>query len=376
MRVLIAPDSFGGTLSAVDAAEAIAAGWRESAPGDELVLAPLSDGGPGFVDVVHAAVGGDLLAVTVTGPLGDAVPATVLLAGPVAYLEAAQACGLHLVPADRRDPRVSTTYGVGELIAEALDAGAREVVLGLGGSATNDAGAGALAALGARPAALLRGGGLGLAGLESADLDLGPARDRLAGARLRIATDVDSPLLGLRGASAVFGPQKGADPDAVQRLDAALEHFARLARPDVGVNMNGSPAIAAGAGAAGGLGYGLLLLGAERVAGIATVIALTGLVAAAGSVDVVVTGEGCFDWQSLQGKVVAGVAAAATSVARPCVVLAGRVEVGRREMATLGVESAYSVAEQAGSPAAAMERPARHLQALAARVARTWSRRP
>lgn len=374
MRVLIAPDSFGGTLSAVDAAEAIAAGWRETAPGDEIVLAPLSDGGPGFVDVVHAAVGGELLAVTVTGPMGGPVPATVLLAGSVAYLEAAQACGLHLVPVDRRDPRVSSTYGVGELVRAALDAGAREVVLGLGGSATNDGGAGALAALGARPAALLRGGGAGLATLP--ELDLAPARERVAAARLRIATDVDSPLLGLRGASAIFGPQKGADADAVQRLDAALEHFARLAQPGLGLNMTGSPAIAPGAGAAGGLGYGLLLLGAERVAGIATVIALTDLVAAAGRVDVVVTGEGCFDWQSLQGKVVAGVAAAATSVARPCVVLAGRVEVGRREMATLGVESAYSVAELAGSPAAAMEHPARHLQALAARVARTWSRRP
>ena len=377
MRVLIAPDSFGGTLSAVDAAEAIAAGWRESAPDDELWLAPLSDGGPGFVDVVHAAIGGDLLAVTVTGPTGEQVPASVLLV-PGAGVDRSptwrprRRAGCTSSRRSGATP-VTSTFGVGELIAAALDAGARVVVVGLGGSATNDGGAGALAALGAEPAPVLRAAAV--ARSLSTRPSFAAARNRLAGVVLRIATDVDSPLLGLRGASAIFGPQKGADADAVQRLDAALERFARLAQPGVGLNMTGSFAIVPGAGAAGGLGYGLLLLGADRVAGIATVIALTDLAATAALVDVVVTGEGCFDWQSLQGKVVAGVAAASTAVARPCVVLAGRVEVGRREMATLGVESAYSVAELAGSPAAAMERPAHHLQALAARVARTWSRR-
>ena len=378
MRVLIAPDSFAGTLSAVEAAAAIAAGWRDTAPDDELVLAPLSDGGPGFVDVVRAALGGEVRTAAVTGPLGEPVEASWLLApGAVAYLETAQACGLHLVPADRRDPGVTTTYGVGELVAAAVDAGAGRLVLGLGGSGTNDGGAGALAALGARPADLLRAGGGALRGLGEAPgtVDLTAARGRVADVGLVIATDVDSPLLGLRGASAVFGPQKGADADAVQRLDAALERFARAAQPGVGLNMAGSPAVAPGAGAAGGLGYGLLLLGATRVAGIATVLELTGLAAAAGRVDVVVTGEGCFDWQSLQGKVVAGVAAAATAAARPCVVLAGRVEVGRREMAALGVESAYAVTDLTGSAAEAQARPAEHLRALAARVARAWSHR-
>src|SRR4051812_6574617 len=157
MRVLVCPDSFTGTLSAPDAARAIAAGWRQAAPDDELTLAPLSDGGPGFVDVVQAALGGTLLAVTVTGPLGDPGPATVLLAPDgTAYLESAQACGLALVPRERRDPTRTTTVGVGELIAAALDAGARALVIGLGGSGTNDGGAGALAALGAEPAAVLR----------------------------------------------------------------------------------------------------------------------------------------------------------------------------------------------------------------------------
>lgn len=377
MRVLVCPDSFTGTLSAPDAARAIADGWRSSAPDDDVVTAPLSDGGPGFVDVVHEALGGDLLAVTVTGPLGEPVPATVLLTGDrAAYLESAQACGLHLVPADRRDPTRTTTVGVGELIAAAVDAGARTMTVGLGGSGTNDGGAGALAALGAEPGVgVLGGGGAALLDLDPGTLDLGPARARLAGVDLRIASDVDSPLLGLRGASAVFGPQKGATPDQVQRLDAALEHFARAAQPDVGLNMGGSLAVAAGAGAAGGLGYGLLLLGGRRVPGIATVLETLGLAAAAARSDVIVTGEGCFDWQSLQGKVVSGVATLAMEVARPCIVLAGQVEVGRREMAALGVESAYSVSEQAGSPAAAMADPAVHLAALAGRVARTWSRR-
>jgi glycerate kinase len=173
----------------------------------------------------------------------------------------------------------------------------------------------------------------------------------------------------------VFGPQKGADGDVVQRLDVALEHFARAAQPGVGLNMPGSAAVLPGAGAAGGLGFGLLLLGAKRVAGIATVAELTGLSAAINTVDLVVTGEGSFDWQSLSGKVVAGVAAAAGEHARPCLVLAGRVEVGRREMAALGVAGAYSLVEFLGSEQAAQEPAFDNLAALAARVAGNWSPR-
>lgn len=373
MRVLIAPDSFTGTLSAVQAAEAMAAGWRDSAPQDELVLAPLSDGGPGFVDVLHAGLGGKLIGLTVHDPRGEPVPARLLRVGEVAYLESAQAAGLHLIPVERRDPTHTSTYGVGELIATAVDAGARRIVLGLGGSGTNDGGAGALAALGAQPGELLRSGGIALRELDPAALNLAPARSRLRGVALQLATDVDSVLLGLRGASATFGPQKGADPDAVQRLDAALEHFARAAQPGVGVNMTGSVAVAPGAGAAGGLGFGLMLLGATRLAGIATIAQLIGLTDAIGSVDVVVTGEGSFDWQSLAGKVVAGVARMAGEHARPCLVLAGRVEVGRREFAALGVSAAYAVTDEVDA-AEALAHPAEHLRTLAARVARNWSR--
>ena len=365
VRVLIAPDKFAGTLTAVEAAEAMAAGWRRGAPDDKLELAPLSDGGPGFVDVVQAAKGGELLSVTVTGPLGDPTPATLLVTGDTAYVECAQAAGLHLVPPEQRRPAEATTYGVGELVRAAAERGARRVVVGLGGSATNDGGAGLLAALGAQPAEALRRGGGVLADLTAVDLT--PAREAVAGLELVAASDVDNPLLGPRGAIAVFGPQKGVRPEQVPTLDAALQHWAELT--------DARQAKAKGAGAAGGLGFGLLLLGAERVPGIATIMDLVGLAARAGEVDVVVTGEGSFDWQSLQGKVVSGVARVAAEQARPCVVLAGRVEVGRREIAAAGVESAYAVADVAGSAQAAMARPAEYLADLAERVARTWSRR-
>jgi glycerate kinase len=301
------------------------------------------------------------------------VAARVLLVDEVAYVESAQACGLHLVPAAGRDPTRTTTFGVGELLDAAVGAGARRVLVGLGGSGTNDGGAGALAALGARPSEVLRAGGGALAGLDPAALDLSAARERLAEVDLRIATDVDNVLLGIRGASAGFGPQKGADPDAVQRLDAALEHFARAAQPEVGLNMPGSAAVERGAGAAGGLGFGLLLLGARRVSGIAVVAEVVGLFDAVEESDLVISGEGCFDWQSLAGKVVSGVAAVAGQFGRPCLVLAGRVEVGRREMATLGVCGAYAIQEEGTSQQVSVDHAADDLAALAARVARNWS---
>jgi glycerate kinase len=365
MRVLVAPDKFAGTLTAVEAADAIAQGWQRTAPDDIVTTAPLSDGGPGFVDVVQAALGGKLLSVTATGPRGEQVPTTLLLVDGTAYIEAAQACGLHLIPAQERDPTTATSYGVGQLIGSAVDEGAARIVVGLGGSATNDGGAGMLAALGAMPVAELRLGGAALA--DVAEVDLSPARERVARVELVAASDVDNPLLGLRGASNVFGAQKGATPDDIQRLDGALTRFAEQTDRRL--------ADGKGAGAAGGLGFGLALLGATRVPGIGTALDLVGFDALVQSADVVVTGEGSFDYQSLSGKVVNGVAEAATRAARPTVVLAGRVEVGRREMAAVGVESAYSVVDLAGSVEAALDRPAERLAELAARVARTWSRR-
>ena len=365
MRVLIAPDKFAGTLTAVEAAEAIATGWRRCAPDDELDLAPMADGGPGFVDVLHASLGGDLLAVTVRGPYGDPVPGSVLLTGRTAYVESAQACGLHLTSPEHRDPERASTYGAGELLAAAVHAGATTVYLGLGGSATNDGGAGMLAALGATatPAGTLERGPHGLADLESVNLDA--ARRRMAGVTLVAASDVDNPLLGLIGATNVYGPQKGLAADRLQAVDAFLERLAAATDRRL--------ALAKGAGAAGGLGFGLLLLGATRTPGIDVVSAAVGLPDRARRAELVVTGEGSFDFSSRSGKVPYGVAAVAADAVRPCIALAGQVLVGSREMRALGVESAYATVDLVGERASFAD-PAGSLAALAERTARTWSR--
>jgi glycerate 2-kinase len=365
MRVLIAPDKFAGTLSAVEAAEAIAAGWRRHAPDDELELVPMADGGPGFVDVLHASLGGDLLAVTVRGPYGDPVPGTVLVHDGTAYVESAQACGLHLTPPAERRPEQAGTFGVGELVRAAVEAGATRVVVGLGGSATNDGGGGLLAALGAvaTPDGALTGGAAALGGLEAVDLTA--ARERVAGVQLVAASDVDNPLLGLRGAINVFGPQKGVPDDRLQAVDALLERLAEATDRKV--------ANAKGAGAAGGLGFGLLLLGATRTPGLDVVADAVGLADRARRADLVVTGEGAFDFSSRGGKVPYGVATIAAEALQPCIALAGQVLVGSREMRALGVESAYSMVDLVGEEASYAD-PAGSLAALAERTARTWSR--
>jgi len=361
----VAPDKFAGTLSAVEAAAAISEGWRRHAPDDEIVTVPMSDGGPGFVDVLHEAFGGELLTVTVRGPLGDPTPASCLVVGATGYIESSAACGLHLVPSAARDPERASTYGVGELIAAVIDAGARRILIGLGGSGTNDGGAGMLAALGATavPADALTGGPAALAGLT--DLDLTAARERVAGVDLLAASDVDNPLLGLRGATNVFGPQKGVPKDRLPALDAILARLADVA--------DRSLADSPGAGAAGGLGYALLLLGATRLPGIESGMDAVSLRRHAAEADLVVTGEGACDFQSKAGKVVSGVAAVAGEVLRPCVVLAGQVLVGAREMRAMGVDSAYSMVDIVGREAA-FARPSESLATVAERVARTWSR--
>ncbi len=355
MRVLVAPDKFAGTLTAVEAAEAIAAGWRRRAPGDDLDLAPMADGGPGFVDVLHAALGGDLLAVTVRGPLGEPTPATVLLVGSTAYVEAAQACGLHLTGGEGAE--TATTYGVGELLLAARDAGATKIVVGLGGSGTNDGGAGLLAALGATADRPLDGGAAGLVDITEVGL---PAFDL----ELIAASDVDNPLTGLFGATKVFGPQKGIAEDRLPVVDGWLEGFAAATNRRV--------ALEKGAGAAGGLGFALLLLGAVREPGIGVVADAVRLADRARQADLVLTGEGAFDFSSRSGKVPYGVAEIAAAALRPCVALAGQVLVGSREMRALGVESAYSLVDLVGEERAFAD-PAGALADLAERVARTWS---
>ncbi|QGQ20952.1 glycerate kinase [Cellulomonas sp. JZ18] len=403
--MLLAPDCFGTALTAAQAADALAAGWRGGAPHDEVTTCPMADGGPGFVATLRTSLGGDVDAVTVTGPLGDRVPAAVLRLGTTAYVESAHALGLDLVPPARRDPTRTTSAGAGVLLAAALAGGARRVVVGLGGSATNDAGAGLLAeladtllgegAVGTAGAVLRRGGGA-LHDVREQDLRWLPAlRDALRDVDLVAAVDVDVPLLGLQGASAGFAPQKGATPEQAQDLERALGVFAHAAAAALGPDpvrrdLLAPPAARPGArpgarsgasrwtalpgaGAAGGVGFALALLGGRLVPGASLVADALGLPDRIAAHDLVVTGEGRTDWQSLHGKVVAEVAARALPLAVPTVVVAGEVLVGRRELSAAGVAAAYAVADGAEQVAAALADPAGTLAARAARVARTWS---
>jgi glycerate kinase len=384
VRVLIAPDSFAGTLTAPEAAQALAAGWRRHAPGDELELCPLSDGGPGFVDVLHGALGGRLIPVEVSGPRGEPALAVVLLTQDgTAYLESAQAVGLALVPAGRRDPGPATSLGLGTLMAAALDSGATRLVIGLGGSATNDGGAGMLAGLAAawqlpgadELTAVLGHGGEALRGVTAGRLGLlADVRERVSGVPIVAASDVDVVLLGFKGASAIFGAQKGASEEQAQALDLALSDFARAA---LDVTGQGQKLVAEpGAGAAGGLGFGLFLLGATRQPGASTVAGALGLADRIRAAGLVVTGEGSLDWQSLRGKVVTAVAKLALEVGVPTVAIAGQVLVGRRELLSVGVESAYPVARTPAEVEQSLADPAGRLAARAERVARTWSPQP
>ncbi|HEX4082668.1 MAG TPA: glycerate kinase [Acidimicrobiales bacterium] len=355
MRVVLAPDCFTGTASAAEAATALAAGWRSVAPADSLVLRPVSDGGPGLVDTLAASLPGSR----------TPVPGLLLAAG-VGYVESAVGCGPQAMAAAGRDVRTGSTDAVGRLVAAAAAmAGVHTVVVGLGGSATNDGGAGLWAALGAEPADPLLGGGIGLSRVSEVSV---PA---LPGVRLVAATDVDNPLLGLYGASAVYGPQKGADDAAIMALDIALERWA-----DVVEAATAMPGLrsAPGAGAAGGLGFGLLALGAERTSGIDLVLDAIGLAAEVAGADLLVTGEGRYDATSLRGKAVSGVAAIAQQAGVPCVVAAGQADIGAREAAAHGLDEVWTVAEQLGSADAAIRAGADGLTVLGAALARTWSR--
>jgi glycerate kinase len=336
VRVLIAPDCFGGTLSAPEAAQAMARGWHAAAPGDELWLRPLTDGGPGFVDVLFTVLNGSVHELEVTGPLGAPVTARWLEHDGTGYIESAQANGLHLVPKEDRRPLEATTRGVGELMVDARAAGMERIVVGLGGSATTD-------------------GGKGM--LEVATSGDWP--------ELVAATDVENPLLGPHGAARTFGPQKGATQEDVEELESRLDGWS----VQVGPQHRDTP----GAGAAGGLGFGLFLLGAKRVSGAGLVRELTGLDKVLATAQLVLTGEGSFDWQSLRGKLVTSVASVAAERGVPCLVLAGQVSVGRREAAAAGIEASYAVVDHAGSVEAAFADPAGTLAALATEVARQWS---
>jgi glycerate kinase len=362
MRVVIAPGSFGPSLSAVEAARAIAQGWARRAPGDDLVLAPVSDGGDGYVAVLQESLGGDLLAATVSDAFGAPTPGAVLLVGRSAYVEAGQSVDLRLAAGD---PERAGSYGVGQLVGEAIRAGAERVMVGVGASAVacNDGGAGLLAGLGAvtDPLDALRSGSTELSSLE--DVDLAPLRALVGSSRLVLATDDDVPLLGLLGTTSAAGRSRGLLPERIPVVDSRLEHLADL--------VGRRPALLPGAGAGGGIGYALLVTGANKAPGLRTVMDEIGLASLARSADLVVTGEEAFDLSAGSGLVATGVAALAGSVVRPCIALASRVAVGARETRALGIESAYAVLDLVGSEAATTA--ADRLAALAERVARTWS---
>lgn len=357
MRVLIAPDSFGDTLTAVAAADAIARGWTAARPADVPVRAPQSDGGPGFVDVLAATArpdrSGEVIATPVSGPLGAGVIAHWLLDGrdpgtSTAYLESAQACGLHLLGGSPT-PRTAVhadTRGVGDLMDAALRRGARRLVIGLGGSATSDGGRGMIEALG------------------------GPdtARERCADVDIVAATDVTNPLLGPSGAVAVFGPQKGADPATITRLDERLTSWSRVLDRLAGTDITTRP----GAGAAGGLGAALFALGARRVSGADVVAGATHRAAEVADAGVVITGEGKVDRQTAAGKVVSALTAEAARAGVPVVVLAGQIALGADEIARAGIAAAHSLVDEAGSVERAMSDAGHQLTRLAERVAGEW----
>lgn len=328
MRVVIAPDSFKGSLSAAGVAEALARGVRRAWPTAQVTTLPVADGGEGWVETMVRATGGRLISCRVTGPLGEPVEAQYGLFDQdgqgVAVIEMAAASGLTLVPPERRDPRLTTTRGTGELIRDALDRGARRLLVGIGGSATNDGGAGMAQALGVRlldeAGNDLPPGGAALARL--ARIDLTGLDSRLAEVEVVVACDVDNPLTGERGASAVYGPQKGATPEMVQELDAALAHYADVVEGVLGRSIRNTP----GAGAAGGLGFGLMAFaGARLQRGIDLALDTLQADRHFAGASLVITGEGRVDRQTLHGKVPFGVAQRAAARGIPVVAVGGSI---------------------------------------------------
>lgn len=342
-RVLVAPDKFKGSLTAVQVAEHVTAGLRRVVPDLEVEALPVADGGDGTVDAAVAA-GFERREVRVTGPLGDEVTAAFALRGDTAVVEMAEASGLRRLPAGVFAPLEASTYGSGELLRAALDAGARTIVFGVGGSATTDGGAGMLSALGARLLGAdgkpVPPGGGGLA--ELAEADLSGLDGRLGSVELVLASDVDNPLTGPKGAAAVYGPQKGASPKDVRTLDAALAHFVRVLEGAVGVRA-AQCAVSPGAGAAGGVGYGALLLGARFRPGIEVVLEVLGFAPALRRASLVITGEGSLDAQTLHGKAPAGVAAAARAAGKEVVVVCGRLALAPEDLERAGMRRAYAL---------------------------------
>ena len=370
MKIVIAPDSYKECLTAMQVANAIEAGFREVFPNAAYVKIPVADGGEGTVDAMVEATGGRRITATVRGPLGDPVEAFYGLTGDgsTAVIEMAAASGLALVPPDKRNPLHTTSYGTGQLIRLALDAGARWFILGIGGSATNEGGAGMLQALGAR---LLNadggeipptGEGLG----ELARIDMTAFDSRLKDCVIDVACDVDNPLCGERGASVIFGPQKGASPDMVVLLDGYLRNFATITRRDVGVDMADVP----GAGAAGGMGAAMYaFLNGRLRPGSEIVTEAVGLDAAVRDADIVITGEGRIDGQTAFGKTPVGVARVAKRHNRPVIAIGGSLRHDVDAVYAHGIDAVSSVLYRPCTIAEALAEGGENLRLTARNIA-------
>lgn len=378
MRLVICPDSFKGSLSAPEACGAMERGVRSVLPHAECVLLPMADGGEGTVDALVSATKGEFRELTVRGPLGAPVVARwgLLGTGGTAVLEMAAASGLPLLREDERDPLLAGTYGTGELIAAALEElhgkeGPHRLIIGIGGSATNDGGAGAASALGVRfldaGGRDLRPGGAALADLDR--IDLSGLHPMLSETDILIACDVDNPLTGERGASAVFGPQKGATPQMVARLDSALARYAAVATQATGKDIAARP----GAGAAGGLGAGLLFFtNATLRPGVELVLEALDFDRQVREADLVITGEGHTDFQTAYGKAPAGVAAAAKKYGKPVICISGALGKGAEALYDKGIDALAAAVCSAASLAECMEHAAGFLENATERVMRAY----
>ena len=373
MNVLVTIDSMKGSLTSRQAAEAVRAGVLAACPDAAVETLPVADGGEGTVETLVSGLGGELICVPVTGPLGEPVEAAYgwLPRQQTAVFEMAQAAGLPLVPPERRNPLHTTTRGVGELLLHALDRGCRRMLIGIGGSATNDCGIGMLEALGCR---FLDGDGaeVGMFGRDVArvrSLDISGLDPRLAACEIRVACDVTNPLCGPNGASAVFGPQKGATPEIVEQMDLGAARFAAVVREALGIDAADIP----GAGAAGGLGYALLVfLRARMASGISLILDMVGFDERAARADVVITGEGRMDGQTVMGKVPAGVAEAAKRRGALVAALAGCVTPEAGACNRCGIDAFFPILRGPCSEAEAMDpaRAAANLTAAAEQVTR------
>lgn len=373
MKIVIAPDSFKESLTALEVAEAIEAGLKKVLPDAEYVKVPMADGGEGTVQSLVDATEGRLISAEVCAPLGNKVKAEFGLSGDgrTAIIEMAAASGLHLVPPEARNPLRTTSYGTGELILAALAEGVEKIIVGIGGSATNDGGAGMLQALGAllldaQHQPIGAGGGClqDLAAIDLSGLD-----KRLAGVEIVVACDVDNPMCGEKGASAVFGPQKGATPEMVQALDSGLQHFAAIAARDLGLDIQ-SPA---GAGAAGGMGGGVLLLPDARLqAGVQIVMEAVKLAEKVRDADLVITGEGRMDAQSVHGKTPIGVAHTAKAFGKPVIAIVGCLREDYEVVYAQGIDAVFPIIRQLGSLEEILQHGRDNLVSAAQNVARIY----